>query len=280
MVKRRFASIDIGQVHYWTAGEEHRGSAKPPLVLLHASPFSGRSLNALTEPMGQSRWAIAPDHLGQGDSCAPTLAEPPVEYFSDKMIAFFDALGIAAADLYGTHTGAHVAIDIAIRHPKRVRRLILDGVGLPNETLKNEYVAHLRERPPFDYTGAQMMWAFQTAQDLYLFFPYYDRDTVHRRKRDMGSPSDLHRRALELLRNLRTYHQAYIAAFEANPGGRKYPLIPQPVLYTVAAMDGSAAAFDQVAKMIANCTARRYPEGAIAGDYGAAAPMFRDWLDS
>ena len=280
MIKRRFATIDIGQVHYWTAGEDLRANGRTPVVLLHASPFSGRSLNPLTAAMAGSRWTLAPDHLGQGDSCPPEGDEPPVEYFGDKLVALFDRLGITKADLYGTHTGAHVAIDIAIRHPGRVRRLILDGVGLPQEKLKNEYVAHLKERPPFDHAGSQMMWAFQTAKDMYLFFPYYDRDTAHRRRRDLGSAEELHLRALELLRNHATYHKAYMAAFEANPGGVKYAKLTQPVLYTVAAMDGSAAAFDQVAKMIPNCTAKRYPPGAIAGDYGVAAPMFAEWLDS
>jgi hypothetical protein len=54
MLKRRFATIDFGQVHYRTAGEEFRGR-KRPLILMHASPFPGRALNPLTEAMGRTR---------------------------------------------------------------------------------------------------------------------------------------------------------------------------------------------------------------------------------
>lgn len=269
MIKRRFAKTAIGQVHYWTGGEDRKGNGRLPLVLLHASPFSGRSLNALSEAMEQTRWVVAPDHLGQGDSCAPQHANPTIEYFGDEMAKFLDAIGVEQADFYGTHIGGHVAMDMAIRHPGRVRRLILDGSGIPPTDLKKEYVAHLREAPPFDYNGSQLMWAFGTAKDMYMFFPYYDRDATHRRKRDLGSAEERHRRALELLRNCATYHHAYIAAFEANPGGRKYPLLQQL----------SEGAFDRVAQMIPNCTAKRYPPGAIVGDYAAAASMFTDWLD-
>ena len=39
MIKRRFATIDIGQIHYWTAGEDKREGAHPPLVLCMPHPF-------------------------------------------------------------------------------------------------------------------------------------------------------------------------------------------------------------------------------------------------
>ncbi len=280
MIKRRFATIDIGQIHYWTAGEDKREGAHPPLVLLHASPFSGRSLNALTEAMGRSRWVIAPDHLGQGDSCPPQQRDPEIEYFGDALVRFLDAIGVTKSDLYGTSTGGHVAMDVAIRYPERVRKLILDGAGLSSEQLRTEYVAHVREKPPFDYNGSQMLWAFQTAKDMYLFFPYYQRDAAHRRTRDLASAEELHLFALELLRNHDTYRHAYIAAFGANPGGHKYAKLSQPVMHAAGTKDGSASTFDQVAKMIPDCTVRRYPGSGLTVDQSTVAGMFAEWLDA
>ncbi|MBM3504765.1 MAG: alpha/beta hydrolase [Alphaproteobacteria bacterium] len=279
MLKRRFATIDIGQVHYRTAGEEHRGNGRRPLILMHASPFPGRALSPLTEAMGTTRRAIAPDNLGQGDSCAPQHPSPTIEYFGDKLVAFLDALGIAEADLYGTHTGGHTVMDVALRYPKRVHKLILDGIGILRPELTRSYVAHLREAPPFDFTGAQMMWSFQTARDMLTFFPYYERDTAHRRVRDLPPALDIHARALELLRRRDTFHLAYIAAFQANPGGRKYSALKVPTLYTAAAMDAIEGGFEETAAMIPGVEVYRYPQTS-AVDYAAGAIKFAAWLDS
>ena len=278
-IKRRFAAIDLGQVHYYTAGEALAGNGKRPAVLMHASPFAARTLNPLTARLGQSRWALAPDNLGQGDSCAPDEDNPAIGYFGDAMVRLLDSLKIEKADLYGTHTGAHTAMDVAIRHPDRVGKLILDGIGLPPRELKDDYIAHLREPPPYDYTGSQYLWAFNVIKDMFIWFPYYRRDAAHRRNRDVPDANDLHDRTLDLLKNLFSYHKAYIAAFDNNEDGKKFPDIPVPTLLTAAEGDISGGAMDAVAKMIPHCTQRNYPPGVQPGDVGPAATMFVDWLD-
>ena len=278
-IRRRFAAIDIGQIHYYTAGEDKAGNGKNPVCLMPASPFSARVLNVLTDTLGQTRWAFAPDALGQGESCAPEHPDPDIDYFGDATVRLFDALKVERADLYGTHTGAHIALDIAIRHPDRVGRVILDGIGIPPKELKEEYVAHLREAPPFDYNGTQLWWAWHTMRDMFTFFPYYARDAAHRRRRDTPPAEDLHERALDLLQNRASYAKAYVAAFLDNDGGKRYPDLKKPTLLTAAAMDSSGGAMDRVAAMIPDCTAKRYPPGVEPGDFRAVAPMFVSFLD-
>lgn len=279
-IKRRFARIDLGQVHYYAAGEAFAGNGKNPAVLMHASPFSARTLNPLTETLGQGRWTLAPDNLGQGDSCAPDADNPDISYFGDAMVRMLDALKVDKADLYGTHTGAHTAMDMAIRHPGRVGKLILDGIGLPPRALKDDYIAHLRETPPYDYSGAQYFWAFNIIKDMFIWFPYYRRDAEHRRDRDVPDADDLHDRTLDLLMNMFSYHKAYIAAFNNNEDGKRFPDIPVPTLLTAAEGDISGAAMGEVAKMIPNCTQQNYPAGVQPGDVGPAAAMFVKWLDA
>jgi pimeloyl-ACP methyl ester carboxylesterase len=195
------------------------------------------------------------------------------------LVALLDGLQIEQADLYGTHTGGHTVMDVALRYPKRVHRLILDGIGIMAEPFVRAYVAHLKEPPPFDYSGSQMMWAFQTARDMATFFPYFVRDGAHRRVRDMMPAAELHSRALDLLRTCASYHKAYIAAFEANPGGRKYPLLEVPTLYTAAAMDAIEGGFEETARLIPGVEVYRYPQGPVV-DYAAGAPKFATWLDA
>ena len=279
-IKRRFVRIDLGQVHYYTGGEALAGNGKNPAILMHASPFAARTLNPLTETLGHGRWTLAPDNLGQGDSCAPDTDNPDISYFGDAMMRTLDALKIDKADLYGTHTGAHTAMDMAIRYPDRVGKLILDGIGLPPRDLKDDYIAHLRETPPYDYSGAQYLWAFTVIKDMFIWFPYYRRDAEHRRDRDVPDADDLHDRTLDLLKNMFSYHKAYIAAFDNNEDGERFPDIAVPTLLTAAEGDISGAAMGEVAKMIPNCTQQNYPSGVHPGDVGPAAAMFVKWLDA
>ena len=51
-------------------------------------------------------------------------------------------MGIGRFDAYGTHTGANMAIELAIRHPERVRRVILDGVSLYSDAERADMLAH------------------------------------------------------------------------------------------------------------------------------------------
>ena len=38
-----------------------------------------------------------------------------------------DALGFDSMDLWGSHTGALIAMEFAVRHPQRVGRVVLEG---------------------------------------------------------------------------------------------------------------------------------------------------------
>jgi len=77
---------------------------------------------------------IAPDMVGFGFTDRP----PGVVYNMDTWIAqaigLLDALGLEQADLIGNSFGGALALALAIRHPRRVRRLVLMGsVGVPFE---------------------------------------------------------------------------------------------------------------------------------------------------
>ncbi len=277
-VQRRFVDIDIGQIHCYEAG---RGiETKPPIVLLHASPWSARVLAPLIARLGETRHVVAPDNLGQGDSCAPASDRVDVPYLAEALVRWLDAMGFERCDIFGTHTGAHTAMEIAIRHPQKVRRLILEGLGVPPQSLKDEYSAQILKTPEPDLYGTQFLWAFQTMKDMFAFFPYYRRDAEHRRDRDMPSAEELHARTLDLLKNIGSYHHAYIAAWQNNPGGGRFAEIPVPVMLTCTTTDASEGAMSDVAALIPDCVVRPLPEGAAPGDDSALAPLIEEFLDS
>ncbi|MFI0737579.1 alpha/beta fold hydrolase [Streptomyces sp. NPDC021100] len=100
-----------------------RGSGAP-LVLLAGQANSHHWWDAVRSDFHPARSTITLDHRGTGDSDKP---ERPysTEEFADDVAAVLDDLGIGRADVYGTSMGGRVAQWVAIRHPHRVRRLVL-----------------------------------------------------------------------------------------------------------------------------------------------------------
>ena len=118
--RRAYADGPFGQIHYAAAG------AGAPLLLLHQTPRSWDEYSEIMRLLAPRRLAVAMDLPGMGASDPPP-GEPTVENFADSALALLDALGLAEADVFGHHTGAFVAADLAARHPDRVRALILSA---------------------------------------------------------------------------------------------------------------------------------------------------------
>ena len=145
-IRRRFVDVPGGQVHLRYGGE-HRD--RVPVVMVHASPASSRMREPLLRCFAETRAMFAPDTPGNGDSTPPPGEAPAFDAFVGAHVAALDALGLDRVDLYGTNTGANIACEIAIRHPGRVRCIILDGVSLYGEaerTERNEWPFRRRSR--------------------------------------------------------------------------------------------------------------------------------------
>lgn len=106
-----------------------------PVLMIHGS---GPGVTAwanwrLAMPvLAARRRVIAPDMAGFGY----TERKPGAVYSMDNWVAhavgLLDALGIEQTDLVGNSFGGALALALAIRHPKRVRKLVLMGaVGVP-----------------------------------------------------------------------------------------------------------------------------------------------------
>lgn len=108
-----------------------------PALLIHGS---GPGVSAwanwrlVMAPLAERMRVIAPDMAGFGF----TERRPSLRYDMDTWVAqavgLLDALGLEQADIVGNSFGGALALALAIRHPQRVRRLVLMGsVGVPFE---------------------------------------------------------------------------------------------------------------------------------------------------
>lgn len=101
-----------------------------PLLLIHGS---GPGVSAwanwrlVLPELAKHRRVIAPDMVGFGFTQVPDGIRYSLDGWVDHAIGLLDALGIEQTDLVGNSFGGGVALAMAIRHPNRIRRLIMMG---------------------------------------------------------------------------------------------------------------------------------------------------------
>jgi pimeloyl-ACP methyl ester carboxylesterase len=246
-IVRGFVAIAEGQVHYRQAGSSQPG--QPPLVMFHASPGSAKSLEPLMRVLASSRRVIALDTLGNGDSCAPHPEHPDLAYFAQAHLRAITALGIGQFDAWGAHTGANIACELAIENPERIRSLIIDGIGLYSPQEQAELLQHYLPSVHIDQQGSQFHLLWHFVRDAYLFWPWYQKDSQHRRPTGLPSASDLHDKAVEVFKAARTFQQSYKAAL-SYPKEQRLPLLTVPTLLTCARQDMLHVYFEKVCALV------------------------------
>ena len=104
--------------------EVHGSGAGAPLVLLHGGGSTIEVTFGRVLPLfARTRTVIAIEEQGHGRS---SLRDGPhtFEASADDVAVLLEYLEIDRADLFGFSNGASVALQVAIRHPERVRRLV------------------------------------------------------------------------------------------------------------------------------------------------------------
>jgi len=272
-MKRAFADLAERQVHY-----RHAGQGGVPLVMLHGSPGSSRQLERLGDAVARTRQVIAPDRPGNGDSPALSLKEPAIADYARADLAFLDAIGVGAFDLYGSHTGANVAIEVALQAPERVRRVVLDGIGLFPPALAEHFVAHYAPEVSPDLAGLHLPWAFQFCRDQALFFPWFEPLTQNARGLGLPTAQALHDFVLEVLKSIGTYHLGYRASFRYDPAPR-LALLPQTVLAVAGADDPLLCYLEQALTLIPHAVTRKLGSLRAPGAMEELAGLIAGFLD-
>lgn len=108
-----------------------------PTLLIHGS---GPGVSAwanwrlVMAPLAERMRVIAPDMAGFGFSERRDDIRYDMDTWVSQAVGLLDALGIEQANIVGNSFGGALALALAIRHPGRVRRLVLMGsVGVPFE---------------------------------------------------------------------------------------------------------------------------------------------------
>lgn len=101
-----------------------RGSG-PAALFVHGFPLNGFQWRGALQRLSPHRRCIAPDLLGLGYSEASAQQDLSPQAQSDMLAALLDELAVSEVDLIANDSGGTVAQLLLVRHPGRVRSLIL-----------------------------------------------------------------------------------------------------------------------------------------------------------
>ena len=125
-VQSGYAPVNGLRMYYEVHGSAD-GKA-PPLVLLHGGGSTiGTSFGKVLPALAATRQVVAFEQQGHGHTA--DIADRPFtfEQSADDAAALLRHLGIGKADFFGYSNGGHIALEVAIRHPDLVRKLVVES---------------------------------------------------------------------------------------------------------------------------------------------------------
>ncbi|MGH7428559.1 MAG: alpha/beta fold hydrolase [Candidatus Methylomirabilaceae bacterium] len=110
------------QMYYEVSG------AGDPLIVLHGAYMNIPSMGAIIPRLAATHRVYALELQGHGRT---TDIDRPITYpnLADDVAAFMEAVGLQRADVFGYSMGAVAGLQLAIRHPAQVNKLVMASGG-------------------------------------------------------------------------------------------------------------------------------------------------------
>jgi pimeloyl-ACP methyl ester carboxylesterase len=219
VVKRGYVDSRFGQTHYYTFEPAAGPSKKTPIAFFHQNPKSAVEFEPLTSELGKDRLVLAFDTPGYGMSDRPQ--EPPsMGDIAGSMADALSALGYGKGkrkgqvDVFGFHTGAYIASELAVARPDLVRRVVLSGIGYYDMERRKRTFDNLPRDGKIPEDASMVVRRWHSVVNT----------------RSPGIPIERAARIfLDDIRSLNKGWYAYNAVWSYNPEDR-LPKITQPVL--------------------------------------------------
>jgi pimeloyl-ACP methyl ester carboxylesterase len=111
---------------YWEA----RGSG-PAVLLIAGTPGDGGQFAAVVEELSADHLVVTYDRRGTSRSARPPVGwQTSLAEQGDDAASVLARVGVSSALVFGTSNGGAVALELALRHPDRVSRLVIHEVPL------------------------------------------------------------------------------------------------------------------------------------------------------
>jgi pimeloyl-ACP methyl ester carboxylesterase len=130
----KYADVNGINLYY-----EIHGAGRP-LVLLHGGLGSGEMFGPILPQLAEHHQVIAPDLQGHGRTA--DIDRPiDIRFMADDIGALIDHLGLDKPDVVGYSLGGGVALQTAVRHPDKVRRLVAGSANIRRDAIPAEMLA-------------------------------------------------------------------------------------------------------------------------------------------
>jgi pimeloyl-ACP methyl ester carboxylesterase len=151
--KGDYAEVNGLRMYYEVHGEGR------PLVLLHGAYMTVDAMGPILPGLAETRRVIVPEMQGHGRTAD---IDRPIAYegMADDVAALIRHLGIDEADIFGFSMGGGVALQLAIRHPGSVRRLVAASASFTSDGAQPELNEMVPGITPESFAGSPIEEAY------------------------------------------------------------------------------------------------------------------------
>ena len=144
-----YAPVNDLQMYYEVHG------VGPPLILLHGAYMTAGAFGPLLPGLAEIRHVVVPEMQGHGRTAD---ADRPITYeqMADDTAGLVRQLEIEQADIVGYSMGGGIALQLAVRHPALVRRLVVASAGYRYDAMPAEAIAMFPSITPEMFAGSLM----------------------------------------------------------------------------------------------------------------------------
>lgn len=151
-----YAAVNGLQMYY-----EIHGSGGTPLVMLHGAYMNADLMREMVSPLSQTRQVIAVDLQAHGRT--NDIADRPLTYeqMADDVAELMAEIGVEQADIFGYSMGGSTALQVAIRHPERVRKLVVASATYTSDGWHPDLHAMIETITPEMFIGSPIEEAYK-----------------------------------------------------------------------------------------------------------------------
>jgi pimeloyl-ACP methyl ester carboxylesterase len=148
-----YASVNGLEMYY-----EIHGTGRP-LVVLHGAYMTIDAMGEIVPSLAETRQVIAVELQGHGHTAD---IDRPITYegMADDTAALLRHLGIEEADVFGYSMGGGVALQLAIRHPEAVRKLVVASASYTSDGMYPELLEMIPTITPEVFAGSPIEEAY------------------------------------------------------------------------------------------------------------------------
>ena len=116
--------------------------AGDPIVIIHGAYMNINQMGEIIPRLAKTHKVYALELQGHGRT---TDIDRPLTYqnMADDVAAFMDSVSLTSADVFGYSMGSIVGLQLAIRHPAKVRRLVAASVAYDLKGWQPEFAAFI-----------------------------------------------------------------------------------------------------------------------------------------